>query len=379
MYKRLFDIEKQLDEAMFLFGARQVGKSTLLQERFEDAVYYDLLLPNIRKSFKRNPELFKEALSSKPTGTLVIVDEIQKVPELLDLVHWLMVNKGLRFILSGSSARKLKKSGANTLGGRAQPRTLFPLVWPEVSDFQIDKAVQNGMIPRHYLADDATDRLEAYVDVYIKEEILDEASVQDIDAFERFMEVAAISDGEMLNYSNIATDCGVSAKTVKSYYQILYDTMLGYEIPAYRKVIKRQIVQAPKFYYFDVGLSNYLMGRHNLKRGSDDYGHAFEHFVMQEIIAYKGYCRRKNELSYWHTYNGKEVDAVIGDAEVAIEIKSCEQVKTKHKAGLKAFKEEHPECRLILVSLDPITRVSGDKELIYVTDFLRMLWNGEIF
>ena len=379
MYKRLFDIEKQLDEAMFLFGARQVGKSTLLQERFEDAVYYDLLLPNIRKSFKRNPELLKEALSSKPAGTLVIVDEIQKVPELLDLVHWLMVNKGLRFILSGSSARKLKKSGANTLGGRAQPRTLFPLVWPEVSDFQIDKAVQNGMIPRHYLADDATDRLEAYVDVYIKEEILNEVSVQDIDAFERFMEVAAISDGEMLNYSNIATDCGVSAKTVKSYYQILYDTMLGYEIPAYRKVIKRQIVQAPKFYYFDVGLSNYLMGRHNLKRGSDDYGHAFEHFVMQELIAYKGYCRRKNELSYWHTYNGKEVDAVIGDAEVAIEIKSCEQVKTKHKAGLKAFKEEHPECRLILVSLDPITRVSGDKELIYVTDFLRMLWNGEIF
>ena len=379
MYKRLFDIEKQLDEAMFLFGARQVGKSTLLQERFEDAVYYDLLLPNIRKSFKRNPELFKEALSSKPAGTLVIVDEIQKVPELLDLVHWLMVNKGLRFILSGSSARKLKKSGANTLGGRAQPRTLFPLVWPEVSDFQIDKAVQNGMIPRHYLTDDATDRLEAYVDVYIKEEILDEASVQDIDAFERFMEVAAISDGEMLNYSNIATDCGVSAKTVKSYYQILYDTMLGYEIPAYRKVIKRQIVQAPKFYYFDVGLSNYLMGRHNLKRGSDDYGHAFEHFVMQEIIAYKGYCRRKNELSYWHTYNGKEVDAVIGDAKVAIEIKSCEQVKTKHKAGLKAFKEEHPECRLILVSLDPISRVSGDMELIYVTDFLRMLWNGEIF
>ena len=379
MYNRIFDIEKQLDEAMFLFGARQVGKSTLLQSSFKTAVYYDLLLPGIRKSFKRNPELFKEALSSKPTGTLVIVDEIQKVPELLDLVHWLMVNKGLRFILSGSSARKLKKSGANTLGGRAQPRTLYPLVWPEVTDFQIDKAVQNGMIPRHYLADDATDRLEAYVDVYIKEEILDEAAVQDIDAFERFMEVAAISDGEMLNYSNIASDCGVSAKTVKSYYQILYDTMLGYEVPAYRKVIKRQIIQAPKFYYFDVGLSNYLVGRHNLRRGSDDYGHAFEHFVMQEIIAYKGYNRRKEELSYWHTYNGQEVDAVIGDAKVAIEIKSCEQIKTKHKAGLKAFKEEHPDCRLILVSLDPITRVSGDKELIYVTDFLKMLWNGEIF
>jgi uncharacterized protein len=379
MYQRIFDIENQLDEAMFLFGARQVGKSTLLQERFKDAVYYDLLIPSVRRSFKRNPDLFREALSSKPAGTLVIVDEIQKVPELLDLVHWLMVNRKLRFILSGSSARKLKKSGANTLGGRAQPRTLFPLVWKEVTDFQIDRAVQNGMIPRHYLAEDATDRIEAYVKVYLDEEIRDEAAVQDIDAFERFMEVAAISDGEMLNYSNIAADCGVSAKTVKSYYQILYDTLLGYEIPAYRKVVKRQVVQASKFYYFDVGLANYLMGRYSLKRGTDDYGHAFEHFVMQEIIAYRGYFRRREEISYWHTYNNQEVDAVIGDAKVAIEIKSSEQVKTSHKNGLKAFKEEHPECRLILVSHDPITRVSGDIEIINISDFLKMLWNGEIF
>lgn len=379
MYQRIFDIENQLDEAMFLFGARQVGKSTLLQERFKDAVYYDLLIPSVRRSFKRNPDLFREALSSKPAGTLVIVDEIQKVPELLDLVHWLMVNRKLRFILSGSSARKLKKSGANTLGGRAQPRTLFPLVWKEVTDFQIDRAVQNGMIPRHYLAEDATDRIEAYVKVYLDEEIRDEAAVQDIDAFERFMEVAAISDGEMLNYSNIAADCGVSAKTVKSYYQILYDTLLGYEIPAYRKVVKRQVVQTPKFYYFDVGLANYLMGRYSLRRGTDDYGHAFEHFVMQEIIAYRGYFRRREEISYWHTYNNQEVNAVIGDAKVAIEIKSGEQVKASHKKGLKAFKEEHPECRLILVSLDPITRVSGDIEIINISDFLKMLWNGEIF
>ncbi len=379
MYKRIFNIEQQLDEAMFLFGARQVGKSTLLKERFPEAEYYDLLIPSVRKRFKRNPEIFKEALSAKPQGTLVIVDEVQKVPELLDLVHWLMVNKGLHFILSGSSARKLKRTGANTLGGRAEPRTLFPLVWPEVTDFQIDRAVQNGMIPRHYMIEDATDRLEAYVDIYIKEEIQEEAAVQNIDSFERFMEVAAISDGEMLNYSNIATDCEVSAKTVKSYFNILKDTLLGYEIPAYTKVVKRKVVQSPKFYYFDVGLANFLMGRHSLKRGTDDYGHAFEHFIMQEIIAYRGYFKRQENISYWHTYNGHEVDAVIGDAKVAIEIKSSEIVKTKHKAGLKAFKEEHPDCRLILVSLDPITRVSEDKELIYATDFLRMLWNGEIF
>ena len=379
MYKRIFDIESKLDEGMFLFGARQTGKSTLLKERFKGAIYYDLLDPNLRKALKRNPNSLKEALWDKPAGTLVIIDEIQKVPELLDVVHSLMVDKGLFFILSGSSARKLKRSGANTLGGRAIPETLYPLVWPEVTDFQIDRAVQNGMIPRHYLVEDATKRLSGYVKVYLDEEIRKEGEVRELDAFERFMEVAAISDGEMLNYSNIASDCGVSAKTVKSYFQILYDTLIGYEIPAFRKEIKRKIIQAPRFYYFDVGLANYLMGRNSLKRGTDDYGHAFEHLVMQEIIAYKGYNDKRDTISYWHTYDQKEVDAVIGDAKVAIEIKSSEHVETKHKKGLKAFKEEHPACRLILVSLDPITRKSGDEELIYVLDFLKMLWSGDIF
>lgn len=379
MYHRVFNIEEQLDEGMFLFGARQVGKSTLLKERFPLAIYYDLLKSNVRRRLKRNPETFREALASKPAGTLVVVDEIQKVPDLLDEVHWLMVNKGLFFILSGSSARKLKRSGANTLGGRAEPRTLFPLVWPEVDDFEIDRAVQNGMIPRHYMVADATDRIEGYVDVYLKEEIQEEALVQDIDVFSRFMEVAAISDGEMINYENIASDCGIAAKTVKAYFQILKDTLIGYEIPAYRKVIKRRLVQAPRFYYFDVGLTNYLLGRNSLKRGTADYGHAFEHYVIQEIIAYKGYSRSREIISYWHTYTHIEVDIIIGDAKVAVEIKSCEEVKTKHKSGLKAFKEEHPDARLILVSLDPITRISDDIELLYVTDFFKMLWDGEIF
>ena len=379
MYKRIFDIENKLDEGMFLFGARQTGKSTLLKERFKGAIYYDLLNPRVRRAFKMNPNSLWEALQDKPAGTLVIVDEIQKVPELLDVVHSLMVEKGLFFILSGSSSRKLKRSGANTLGGRAIPETLYPLVWPEVTDFQIDRAVQNGMIPRHYMVEDATKRLSGYVKVYLDEEIREEGEVRELDAFERFMEVAAICDGEMLNYANIASDCGVSAKTVKSYFQILYDTLIGYEIPAFRKEIKRKVVQAARFYYFDVGLANYLMGRHNLKRGTDDYGHAFEHYVIQEIIAYKGYNDRRDIISYWHTYDKKEVDIVIGDAKVAIEIKSTEHVETKHKKGLKAFSEEYPECRLLLVSLDPITRKSGDTELIYVLDFLRMLWGGEVF
>lgn len=379
MYKRIFDIENQLDEAMFLFGGRQVGKSTLLKERFQGAIYYDLLKSDLRRRLRRNPELFRNALMKEPEGTLVVVDEIQKVPDLLDEVHLLMFEKHLKFILSGSSARKLKKEGANTLGGRAAKRTLYPLVWPEIPDFNIDHAVQNGMIPPHYAVKDATDRLEGYVDLYLREEIQEEALVQNIDNFTRFMEVAAVSDGEMINYENIASDCGISAKTVKAYFKILYDTLIGYEIPAYTKVVKRRVNQAPKFYYFDVGLANYLMGRYNLKRGTDDFGHAFEHYVVQEILAYRGYFKRREKISYWHTYTGLEVDLVIGDADVAIEIKSSEEVRPRHKTGLNAFKEEHPDCRLILVSLDPITRTSSEVELIYILDFLKMLWNGEIF
>ena len=379
MYKRIFDIENKLDEGMFLFGARQTGKSTLLKEHFKGAIYFDLLNPRVRTAFKRNPNSLWEALQDKPSGTLVIVDEIQKVPELLDVVHSLMVERGLFFILSGSSARKLKRSGANTLGGRAIPETLFPLVWPEVTDFNIDKAVQNGMIPRHYMVEDATKRISGYVKVYLDEEIREEGEVRELNAFERFLEVAAFSDGEMLNYSNIAADCGVSAKTVKSYFQILYDTLIGYEIPSYRKEIKRKIIQAPKFYYFDVGIANFLMGRHSLKRGTEDYGHAFEHYVIQEIIAFKGYNEKRDIISYWHTYDQKEVDVIIGDAKVAIEIKSAERVDNRHKKGLKAFHEEHPASRLILVSLDPITRKSENIELIYVIDFLKSLWDGGIF
>ena len=378
MYKRIFDIENKLDEGMFLFGARQTGKSTLLKDRFNGAIYYDLLNPSVRKAFKLNPNSFWEALQDKPAGTLVIVDEIQKVPELLDVVHSLMVERGLFFILSGSSARKLKRSGANTLGGRAIPETLYPLVWPEVTDFQIDRAVQNGMIPRHYMVEDATKRLSGYVKVYLDEEIREEGEVRELDAFERFMEVAAISDGEMLNYANIASDCGVSAKTVKSYFQILYDTLIGYEIPAFRKEIKRKVVQAPRFYYFDVGLANYLMGRHSLKRGTDDYGHAFEHFVIQEIIAYLGYHHSDEQLTYWRTASGYEVDAVIGNGRIAIEIKSSEEIKSRHTKGLKAFSEDYPDARLITVSLDKYKRTMNGVEIFPANDFLKALWAGNI-
>lgn len=378
MYRRIFDIENRLDEAMFLFGGRQTGKSTLLKERFPKAVYIDLLKSDVRNRFKQHPEEFRESLLRYPPETLVIVDEIQKVPDLLDEVHWLMVEKGLWFILSGSSARKIKKSGANNLGGRAIPETLFPLVSAEIPDFDLERAVQNGMIPRHYAVANARNRMRAYIDLYLKEEIIEEALVQNADEFVRFMEVAAIMDGEILNYENVASDCEVSANTVKAYYKILVDTLLGFEVPAYRKVIKRKLYKAPRFYYFDVGIANHLTKRYHLAPRTPEYGHAFEHLIMQEIAAYLGYTNSDEELTYWHTYENLEVDAVIGDARVAIEIKSKEHIDHDDKKGVTEFAKEHPDTRQIIVSRDRISRRSGDVDLYYVTDFFKALWAGKI-
>lgn len=378
MYHRIFDVENRLDEAMFLFGARQTGKSTLLKERFPKAIYIDLLKSDVRNRFKQHPEEFRESLLRYPPETLVIVDEIQKVLDLLDEVHWLMVEKGLWFILSGSSARKIKKSGANNLGGRAIPETLFPLVSAEIPDFDIERAVQNGMIPRHYMVANARNRMRAYIDLYVKEEIIEEALVQNVDEFIRFMEVAAIMDGEILNYENVASDCGVSANTVKAYYKILVNTLLGFEVPAYRKVIKRKLYKSPRFYYFDIGIANHLTKRYQLAPKTPEYGHAFEHLIMQEIVAYLAYTNSDEELTYWHTYENIEVDAIIGDARVAIEIKSTDHVDHGDKNGILEFAKEHPNAKQILVSRDRISRRSGNVDLYYVTDFFKALWAGEI-
>lgn len=378
MYKRIYHINKELEESIFLFGARQTGKSTMLRLQLSGCLYIDLLNTAVKSRFRKRPVLLYEMLKDKPEGTVVVIDEIPEVPELLDEVHRLMSEFNHRFVLCGSSARKLKRKGYNTLGGRAVPCYLYPLVSAEVPDFDLDHALLYGMIPPHYTSKDASRRLSAYIDVYLKEEIKEEALVRNLDAFQRFLEVAALTNGEMVNNNNIAQDCGVSSATVASYFNILEDTLIGYQIPAYRKVMKRRLVQAPRFYYFDVGVANYLLHRKTLTRGTPEYGHAFEHFVIQELKAYLGYTHCEEELTYWRTYTGMEVDAIIGDAKVAIEIKSVEEVLPRHLKGLKAFAEEHPKCRKIIVSLDPFNRTIDDIETLYIMDFLPMLWRGAI-
>ena len=376
MMDRIFKIQDAEEESVFFFGARQTGKTTLLKKLFPNARYYDLLKSEEFERLSRRPQLLREELQDFPANSLVIIDEIQKLPALLDEVHWLMVNCDLRFLLTGSSARKLRRGGVNLLGGRALVNNFYPLVSAEIPDFDIDRAVNNGMLTRHYLVADASKRLSGYVGLYLQTEIVDQAVVRNLPSFNRFLEVAALTSGEMLVYANVAQDCGVSAVTVRSYFDILTDTLFGYVIPAYTKKVKRKLIQAPKFYLFDVGVANYLMHRSHLKQGSPEYGHAFEHLIIQEIMAYLGYQGRQGELSYWRTGTGVEIDAVLGDAAVGIEIKSTNEVKDNQLKGLRSFGQDYPDARLIVVSNDMYRRRVDNIEIIPVREFLSDLWAG---
>lgn len=375
---RILTIPELEEDSVFLWGARQTGKSTLLKSIYPEALYYDLLLPDVYGRLQRRPDLLIQELEHIDSNKLVIIDEVQMLPNLLNAVHWLIVNRDIRFLLCGSSARKLKRLGANMLGGRAVRRQLYPLVSIEIPDFDIVKATNNGMLPRHYLIKDPWNRLEGYIGNYLQQEIEAEALSRNLSTFSRFLEVAALTDGEMVNYNNIATDCGVSANTIKAYFDILQETMIGYMIPAFRNAQKRRLIKAPKFYFFDVGIVNYLCNRRKLEPGSADFGHAFEHLIVQEMIAYLSYSHSRKKLSYWRTTSGFEVDIVYGDAEVAIEIKSTPEVNSRHLKGLKAFSEEHPSARTIIVSLDPAYRRMNDVEVLPVGQFLKALWQGEI-
>lgn len=382
MIERWLKIIDVQDDSVFLFGARQTGKTTLLLNLFPKSRFYDLLESDTYERLMRNPALLRQELADAGEDEVVIIDEIQLIPELLNEVHWLIVRQGVHFILSGSSARKMKRKGVNSLGGRAVRNVLYPLVSAEVPDFNLIRAVNSGMLPTHYLAANERQlvkRQQAYISVYLKEEIAAEALVRRLSSFNRFMEVAALTDGEMVNYTNIAQDCGVDAKTVKEYFSILEETLVGYMIPAFRRTVKRRLNQSPRFYYFDVSIPNYLLHRHNMQPGSDDFGHAFEHLMMQETIAFLGYHDKGNLLSYWHTHSGYEVDAVLGDADVAIEFKSCTEVRPHHLRGLKAFQEEHPDARLIVVSLDVAPRLFNGVEVMPANHFLRELWAGKIY
>lgn len=377
-YKRILQLTDAQTDSVFLWGARQVGKSTLVKTLYPKAKVYDLLMSNQYGRLVRRPQLLREELEHLDENTLVVVDEIQKIPQLLDEVHWLIVNRGIRFILCGSSARKLKRLGTNLLGGRALTTTLFPLVSAEITDFDLIRGINNGMIPRHYMVENPRKRLQAYIGVYLKEEIQAEAHLRQLNSFNRFLDIAAQCDGEIVNYTNIAQDCGVSSTTVKEYFNILEQTLVGYMIPAFTLSKKRRAIVTPKFYYFDVGVVNYLLNRTNLMPGSADFGHAFEHLMIQEIIAYLSYSESSEKIWYWRTAGGYEVDTIIGEGRIAIEFKSSDEIQFKHTRGLKAFCEDFPSAVPIIVSLDRNRRTLNGINILPAVEFLQQLWQGKI-
>ena len=378
MYKREQKFQGAGNESVFFWGARQTGKSTLLKILYPEALYFDLLLSDVYERLQRNPSLLRETVLANLKLGPVVIDEIQLIPVLLNEIHWLITNKNVRFILSGSSPRKILRSGANLLGGRALRYELYPLIYKEIPDFDLLRALNHGLLPRHYLSGNPKKLISAYIGSYLRDEILAEAKIRNITSFSRFLESAAFSNGEIVNYTNIAAECSVSAPTVKEYFQILEDTLIGRFLPSFQKKPKRRIVLAPKFYYFDIGIANYLLKRKSVEPGSETFGKAFEHFIYHEIYAYSRYSGLEFPVSYWRTASQIEVDFILGDHQVAVEVKGIRQANPRHLKGLKSFAEEYSVQKLILVSNDPLPRQSGNILILPWKVFLDRLWAGEI-
>jgi predicted AAA+ superfamily ATPase len=380
--KRLLTIDLPSRRSAFLWGPRKTGKSTYLREKFPQSIIYDFLQTDLFLEFSKRPSLLRERLLSKESQLLkqpVILDEVQKIPQILEEVHWLMENKGLRFILCGSSARKLKRGKANLLGGRAWRFEMFPLVSAELVDLDLLKVLNHGMIPIHYLEDSSERSLKAYTQDYLKEEVIAEGLTRNIPAFSRFFDAMAYSHGELTNYSNIARDCGVDSKTVREYYQILVDTLMGRLVEPFKRRQDRQIItKAGKFYLFDVGVAGAITKRKIVEARGELFGKAFEHFLLMELVAHSSYNELDYEINFWRTKSGLEIDFVLGKGEVAIEVKGSNRVEQRDLRSMMAFIEEYAPKKALLVCNEREERVQGQIRIMPWRRFLEDLWEGKI-
>lgn len=377
MYSRVLNLNDLLKKkSHFLFGARSTGKSTLIEMQLSTAKVYDLLDAEVYRKLLVRPKIIEEENNSP--DTIIVIDEIQKLPTLLDEVQRLIQKKNMRFLLTGSSARKLKHGGANLLGGRAWVASLFPLSFAEIDNFDLMMYLNTGGLPHVYASPYAMEELGAYISVYLREEIQAEAKVQHIVAFAEFLDLAALSNGQEINYESFAADCQVSAGTLKNYFQILEDTLLGFKVPGYTKTRRRKAISRSKHYLFDVGVTNALCRRGKIEERTELFGNAFEHFIVLEVRSYLSYTQSTHPMFYWRSTSKMEVDLVLGD-EVAIEIKATSLVSDKHLKGLKALQEEQIHKRYIVVSTDSNWRkTEGGIEIFPWRHFLEKLWKGEI-
>ncbi len=377
-WERKLDISKViLHKSCFLLGPRQCGKSTLIRRSLPDAYIFDLLDSELYLRLSRSPGYLGEVCvdAERP----VVIDEIQKLPSLLDEVHRLIESRGMRFLLTGSSARKLRKGGVNLLGGRARVRNLHPFSAAELGeDFDLGKALNFGLLPSIWDSDAPEEDLASYLKLYLEQEIMQESATRNLPAFSRFLEVAALSNGEQINYQAISSETQIARSTVQEYFRLLKDTLLAREVPVWHHGHSRKTVETAKFYLFDTGVARRLQGRTSVVPGTPEYGHAFEHWVMHELATFADTMRFDTEITYWRTQTKLEVDFVVND-KVAIEAKATRNAKAEDLKGLRAIADEGEFNARLLVCNEPQRREKDGIVILPWREFVQMLWAGELF
>lgn len=348
--KRFLKPEKQ---SYFLLGPRGTGKSTFIKQTYPDALYIDLLLPDVFRSYTARPERLKELINAHRDKKTVVIDEIQKSPQLLEVVHSLIEEKkDIQFIMTGSSARKLRKGGVNLLAGRALMKHMHPFMATELNNlFKLDNALQMGMIPLIFNSQNPMETLQAYVDLYIREEVQMEGLTRNIGNFTRFLEAISFSHGAVLNISNVARECEIERKVVEGYISILEDLLLAFRVPVFTRRAKRALASHPKFYFFDAGVYNALRPSGPLDRIEEISGAALEGLVAQQLKAWIDYFHPDCNIFYWRTSSGSEVDFIVYGKEIfyAIEVKNSTVIHPNDLRALKSFGENYPEAKRFLI------------------------------
>ena len=364
---------------MLLLGPRRTGKSSYIKNELKPSRVYNLLDSVVFRELATRPSLIREQLGSdKSNHELIVIDEIQKLPQLLDEVHLMIEDYGTKFLLTGSSARKLRRSHTSLMAGRARRHTLYPLTAFELGDqFDLPRALTYGTLPPIYLADDPLDELKSYVGDYLKEEIMAEALSRNIESFARFLQMSAFSNGEILNFEKIGADAQVPPRTIREYYSVLEDTLIGTPLLPLQPRKGRKTVSKNKFYFFDIGILNSLLGRKTISDKSQEFGNLFETWVYLELKAFLEYRKKDEPLCYWRTQSGQEVDFVVGQ-QIAIEVKSTSLVTERDLNGLNALGDEVSLKKKIIVSRDRKSRKLGSIDVLPYSLFVEQLWAGEI-
>jgi len=371
---RLVDLSALLaKKSYFFFGPRQTGKSFLIHQSLPGVRVYDLLDTSIYLALSQNPLRLSQELT--PQDRIVVIDEIQRIPDLLNEVHRLIEMRRIKFLLTGSSARKLRRGGVNLLGGRARTKHLHPLTYKELGkDFDLSQALTRGTLPSIYFSDDPHADLQSYAGTYLEQEIVAEGATRNVPAFSRFLKVAALCNGTIVNFTNVANDAQVPRTTVYEYFRILQDTLILHEVPAWRLSRKRKPLASSKYYFFDVGVVGNLQGR-TIRPGTPEYGEAFETYLAHELLSYRDYMSG-DPVSFWRTTSGFEVDFILGD-HTAVEVKAKDHVSPQDLKSLRALAEEKRMKRYLLVSFESRKRQVGEVTVLPWQIFLTELWNGK--